>query len=452
MELQFCGAAREVTGSCHLLKAQGKKILLDCGMFQGGKYADKKNWDDFPFEPAEIDAVLISHAHLDHVGRLPKLVDEGFDGPIFMTEGTVEITEIVLKDAQKIMEHDREERDDPILYKKEDVKKTMQLAKKVQYNRETEVLDGVTVTWKDAGHILGSAFLEISVGDKTIGFSGDIGNTNVPILKETQDLGSVDTLIVESTYGDSIHEPRDEATETMMNLIKKACKNEGTVMIPAFSIERTQELLYSLHKVSDNSDSELLKNLPVYVDSPMAIDVTKVFRDFPKYYDQEAYNHYTKEGSILELPNLEFTYTREESKKINSKKPPKLIIAGAGMMNGGRILHHAQRYLQDKNSVLLIVGYQAEGTTGRRLYEGCESIEIFGHKVDVNAQVEAVGGMSAHGDQKKLLEWVGSAESLPEKMYCVHGEPKSATKLAHRAKEKYDLEAFVPAFGEIVEV
>lgn len=452
MQLQFCGAAREVTGSCHLLDTGDHKILLDCGMFQGGKYADKKNWDDFPFEPANIDVLLVSHAHLDHVGRIPKLVKEGFSGDIFMTEGTKPLAEIVLKDAHKIMMHDKEEKDDPILYEKEDIEQAMSQMIGVDYNEEIEVLDGVSAVWKDAGHILGSAFLELNINGKKIAFSGDIGNANPPILRDTQELGDIDFLITESTYGDQIHEPRDEATEILLNSIHKACENKGNVMIPAFSIERTQELLYDLHKQADNDEVEVLDNVPIYLDSPMAIDVTKVFKDFPQYYDQEAYQHYVHGESIMSLPNLEFTYNREESKKINSSNPPKVIIAGAGMMNGGRILHHAHRYLPDEDSVLLIVGYQAEGTPGRRLYEGSEQIEIFGDEIDVNAEINAVGGISAHGDREKMLDWIGSADSLPDKMYCVHGEPKSASELAHRAEEQYELDAFVPAFGEKVEI
>lgn len=450
MEIQFCGANREVTGSCHLLRTDEQNILVDCGMFQGGKYADEKNFEDFPFDPENIDVMLLTHAHLDHVGRIPKLVKQGFSGDILMTEGTVPLARIVLEDAQKIMEYENKKYDDPILYSKEDVKQAVSQFKGVKYNKEVSV-GNATAVWKDAGHILGSAFIELEVNDKKIGFSGDIGNTNVPILRDTQDLGEVDVLITESTYGNRIHEPRDESEEIMLDLIKKVCRNKGSIMIPAFSIERTQELLYALHKVEEN-DSDLLDGLPIYLDSPMAIDVTKVFEDFPHYFDQEAYNHFLTDDSILKTPTMEFTYDKEASKQINNSKPPKMIIAGAGMMNGGRIIHHAFRYLPDESSALLIVGYQADGTLGRKLYEGAETVEIFDQDVEVNADIKSVGGMSAHGDQKKLLDWIDSADTAPDKIYCVHGEPEAATQLAHRAKEKFDTEAFIPEFSETVQI
>jgi metallo-beta-lactamase family protein len=450
MQIKFCGAAREVTGSCHLLSTKTGKILVDCGMFQGSNFNEGKNHDKFPFDPAEIKAVLVTHAHLDHIGRIPKLVKEGFTGPIFMIDATVELARLIWEDAHKIMVEDHEKYGTPILYELSDVAAAKSQSKAVEYHEEMEILPGVKATWKDAGHIFGSAFIEISVERKRIIFSGDIGNENVPILKDTEPAGEADLLICESTYGDRQHESIDTRRSIILNLIKDGVKRGGAVMIPSFALERTQELLYELNLLSEHDHT--LPKVPIFLDSPLAVDATKVYNRYPQYFDEEAAKLHLSGDDFFNFPNLDVSYTREESKSINNVRNPKIIIAGAGMMNGGRIIHHALRYLSDPNSTLIIVGYQAEGTLGRRLYEGSEEVSIFGERIKVRCAITAIGALSAHGDQTKLLKWVGEAKKLPKKVYCVHGEPHAATELAHRLEEKFKIEAFVAEYEQEIEV
>lgn len=450
MHIQFCGAAREVTGSCHLLKTGNLNILVDCGMFQGSNYNEGKNFDPFPFDPKEIDVMVLTHAHLDHVGRIPKLVAEGFTGTIFATKGTIPLTEIVLSDAARIMEWNNTKYQYPILFTGQEVAIAMQQFTGIDYETEVEVAPGVTAIWREAGHILGSAFIEIRTEGKKIVFSGDIGNEDAPILKDTAPLVEADVLVIESTYGDRLHETRDEADEKLFSLIKNAANRGGAIMMPAFSIERAQELIYRLHTYEEEHKD--FPDIPVFVDSPMAIRVIDVFKQFPEYYDKEACAHYMDGEDFLHFPGLELTFEKERSKAINTIHPPKLIIAGAGMMNGGRIVHHAMRYLPDEKSTLIIIGYQANGSLGRRLYEGAKSVKIYNTEVEVNATVKAIGGLSAHGDQHKLLSWIQSAPTPPQKVFCVHGEPNAATTLAHKIRDTYGATCYVPEFGEEVSI
>ncbi|MFA4831497.1 MAG: MBL fold metallo-hydrolase [Patescibacteria group bacterium] len=450
MQLQFCGANREVTGSCHLLKTKSKNILIDCGMFQGSNFNEGKNHDDFPFDPKSIDVLLVTHAHLDHVGRIPKLVKDGFSGPIFMTKATVDLARLIWEDAHSIMEYDNRKFNAPILFDKSDMANAVSQCHGVDYHVEIDLGGGVKAIGKDAGHIFGSAFIEISAEGKKIVFSGDIGNENVPILKDTEALGDVDLLLCESTYGDRIHEDVDTRRNIILNLIREGIKRGGTIMLPAFSLERTQELLYELNLLSEHD--KILPNIPIFVDSPLAIQATEVYKKYPEYYDLAASKLREIGDDFFDFPNLKMTATREESKAINNARGPKMVVAGAGMMNGGRILHHAIRYLSDPNSILIIVGYQAEGTLGRRLYEGAKQVEIFGEKIKVKCAVKAIGALSAHGDQKKLIDWVGGAEKLPKKIYCVHGEPHAATELAHRLRDQLGIETFVPEEGGVVDL
>lgn len=427
-----------------------KKILVDCGMFQGSDFNEGKNHDGFPFDPKEIDVVLVTHAHLDHVGRIPKLIKDGFEGDILMTEATGELAPLIWEDAYNIMAYDNREFGYPILFNEDDIRLAKSYCQGVNYGEEVDLGDGIKAVWKDAGHIFGAAFIEITAEGKKVGFSGDIGNENVPILKDTEPLGKVDLLLCESTYGNRIHETQEARRKIILDLIKEGAERGGTIMVPAFSLERIQEFLYELNKLSEYDKT--LPDIPIFLDSPLAINATKVYKKYPQYYDTEAKELHDAGDDFLDFPNLHMTYSKRESQKINHTPGPKMVIAGAGMMNGGRILHHAVRYLSDHNSTLIIVGFQAEGTLGRKLYEGVKRVKIFHEQVDVHCNIQAIGALSAHGDQKKLLNWVGTASHSLKEVYCVHGEPVAATELAHRIEDKYEIKAFVPGYGERVEL
>jgi len=446
MKVTFYGAAHEVTGSCHRLSFSDKHFLFDCGMFQGSDFNEGRNNEPFPFAPSSIKAVLVSHAHLDHVGRLPKLVREGFSGPIYSTDATKELALLVLRDAYQIMISDHEKFQTPILFSEADITETRARFVGVEYGVPVQLATDVTAVWKDVGHIFGSAFIELTAEGKTIAFSGDIGNHNVPILKDTEPLGAVDVLLCESTYGDRLHEDIDTRRQLLLSLIRDGVKKGGTIMIPAFSIERTQEILYELHTLSLHDKT--LPRVPIYLDSPLSIDATAVFKRFPRYYDHEAAQAQMLNDDFLNFPLLHLSYTREQSKFINNVLSPKIIIAGAGMMNGGRILHHARRYLSDPRSTLIIVGYQASGTLGRRLYDGMSSVKIFGDLISVRCTIKAIGALSAHADQKKIIDWIKKAKNIPKKVFCVHGEPAAATALADRLRQALSIETYVPDYGE----
>lgn len=450
MKLSFFGAAHQVTGSCFLLETGETTLVIDCGMFQGSNFNEGKNHDDFPFDPKTVDAVLLTHAHLDHTGRIPKLVKEGFDGKIYGTKATCEIAYFIWRDAFHIMTYNNKKYQTPILYTEEDVDSATAHCHGVDYEKVVELGHGVTATFHDAGHIFGSSFIEIHAEGKTIVFSGDLGNSRAPILKETSQLSSADVLVCESTYGDRIHETRAETKKIIFDLIHDGCKRGGTIMVPTFSIERTQEFLYELHKMHE--EGEGLPDIPIYLDSPLAIDILPIYKKYPEYYDREAAGLNDDGKDFLNFPQLKITRSKEESIAINAVKGPKMVIAGAGMMNGGRIVHHAYRYLPDPNATLIIVGYQAHGTLGRRLYEGAETVRIFGDEIEVNATIKAVGGLSAHGDQQKILSWIRNAESLPQKVYCVHGEPHSATALAHKIRDEFGIKPVVPEEGDSVKL
>lgn len=450
MHLTFHGAAHEVTGSCYLLEIEDKKILVDCGMFQGSDFNEGRNHDPFPFAPSDIDAVLVTHAHVDHTGRIPKLVKDGFRGKIFITKATADLAQIIWNDAANIMQYDARKFQSPILFDTVDIAHVVNQCVGVDYYKENEIISGVTAVWKDAGHIFGAGFIEVTAEGKRVIFSGDIGNRDMPILRDTDRLGAADVLLCESTYGDRAHETREERRHMLVSVITDGIRRGGTIMVPAFSIERTQELIYELHIMRE--EEKILPKIPIFLDSPMAIDALAVYKKYPEYYDRDAARRHMVGEDFLQFPGLVVTRTPEESKKINRVPGPKMVIAGAGMMNGGRILHHAYRYLSEADSTLLIIGYQAQGTLGRRLYEGAEEVKIFGEKITVRCAIKAIGGLSAHADQEKLVNWIRGAEKVPEKIYCTHGEAAAATALAHRLRDDLKIPTFVPTAGERVEI
>ncbi len=449
MKITFHGAAHEVTGSCHLIETAKTKILLDCGMFQGSDFNEGKNHDNFPFDPKKISAVIVSHAHLDHVGRIPKLVKDGFGGKIYMTKATVELARLIWDDAYQIMEYNNKKYQSPLLFTPQDIAEASMLCEGVDYREEIRVGD-IVIRFHDAGHIFGSAFIELLAEGKRVVFSGDVGNVDAPIIQDTEDLPGIDVLLCESTYGDRIHESAAQRDQILLSLIQEGAARGGTIMIPAFSLERTQELIYKLHEMSEHDHT--LPNIPIYLDSPLAIDATEVYRKYKEYYDEDAKKHDKNGDDFLDFPQLHVTYTREESKTINNVRGPKIVIAGSGMMNGGRIVHHALRYVSDPASTLIIVGYQAQGTLGRHLYEGAENVEILGEHVPVHCKIKAIGALSAHADQLKLLQWIRNSKHRPSKVYCVHGEPSAATTFAHKIRDEFGVQAFVPEAHETVEV
>ncbi|MFA7653542.1 MAG: MBL fold metallo-hydrolase [Candidatus Magasanikbacteria bacterium] len=434
MNITFFGAAREVTGSCSLLETNEFKILIDCGMFQGSDFNEGKNSDPLPFDTQALSAVIVTHAHLDHTGRLPLLVKGGFAGYFYATPATIELTQLILEDALSIMEYNHRKFGSPILYDTADIAGVIQAFKPIEYHEEFELSSGgskVKIKFYDAGHIFGSAFVEINAVGKRVIFSGDIGNVDVPILRDTDYLPSdVDALVCESTYGDRLHESDLERRQILENEIIDAMKRGGTLMIPSFSLERTQELLYDLNELIDRQ--KRLPRVPIFLDSPLAIHATAVYRKYTRYYDEEAEKLLKSGDDLFHFPGLTTTLGSEESKRINQVVGPKIIIAGAGMMNGGRILHHAIRYLSDVSSTLLIIGYQAHGTLGRKILDKQSPVEVMKERVQVKCHVRAVGAFSAHGDQEKLMDWIGGGKSLPKKVYLNHGEPAASESLQKR--------------------
>lgn len=449
MNVTVHGAAREVTGSCYRVETAKTRLLVDCGMFQGSAYNDAKNFREFGFDTKDVDAVAITHTHLDHVGRLPKLVKKGFRKTIYLTKPTKELARIVLADAEKIMEEEFEREYRPKLYERTHMERACELMRGVDYSRWVTVGD-LRFRFRDAGHVFGSAFVEVEQrGGARVVFSGDIGNIDVPILRPTAQIGSSDAVFIESTYGDRIHEDERTRMNTLRQAVLTTVKNGGVLIVPAFAVERTQDLLYFMnHLVEEGS----MHPVNTYLDSPMAIRVAEVMKHYPEYYDRDALRLVSVGDDFFDFPGLRTTMTKEESKSINEAPKPKIIIAGAGMMNGGRIQHHLIRYLSDRKTTVLIIGYQAEGTLGRKLYNGEKRVRILGESVDVRASIISIGAFSAHGDQRKLVNWIKHGKAPAKRVYCTHGEEHAAVALATRINEELGIPADVPRFEETVAV
>lgn len=451
MKLYFYGAAGEVTGSNYLLETTaGTKILVDCGAFQGGKDQELKNAAPFLYDPKSIDAVIITHAHLDHVGRLGKLVNLGFKGPIFATPPTKDLAELIMLDSVSIMSNDEIKFGDQPLYREEDVAEAMNMFKGLEYGVRQQVAEGVEIRFFDSGHILGSASVELWAEGKKVVFSGDIGNKNAPIVQDPQYVDGADYVVCESTYAGRIHEGTDERAQILKNVIDDSVQQGGVLVIPAFAMERTQELLYSLNGLLKNHS---MQELPIFLDSPLAIKTTNVFKKYPQYFDDEATALLnSNDRHFFDVPRLKMTMSVDESKSINKTPPPKIVIAGSGMMTGGRIKFHLREYLSDAKNTLLIIGYQAEGTLGRKLLDGADRIDLFREEIEVNAKVKAVGAFSAHADHPQLMEWLGAIKTPVQKVFCTHGEATSLNILAEKTKLDLGWDAHPPRFGEVVEL
>lgn len=445
MRISFHGATREVTGSSYLVESGHSRVLIDCGMFQGSAFADAKNFRDFGFDASTIDAVIVTHAHLDHVGRIPKLIKDGFKGKVYSTGPTAKLAALVMDDAAQVMEDEYKRYLRPKLFEHSDAERATKAFVSVDYSRRVK-LDGLSFRFRDAGHILGSAFIEIEeMGGPRIAFSGDLGNANDPILKPTAQLAEQDALIVESTYGNRLHEDLAKRSHQLKDAIMDTIRTKGVLLIPAFAIERTQLLLYEINHLVEN---KLIPNIEVFLDSPLAIKASAIMQEYPQYYNAGALKLVSAGDDLFSFPGLHMTLSRDESKQINDTPKPKIIIAGSGMMNAGRILHHLVRYLGHENTTVLIIGYQASGTLGRRLYTGEKRVDVMGERIDVKAKISSIGAYSAHADQRQLIRWISSAERLPEHVYCTHGEEAASAALASRITEELQVHADVPRFEQ----
>ena len=456
-----------MTGSNYLLEIDGDdssgrgktRILVDCGLFQGSRVAEEKNSDPFPYKPSSIDALLVTHAHLDHVGRIPKLVKEGFKGEIYSTYPTKDFAKLMLIDSMGVLEKEAKRHNDarPI-YQEEDVEKAMSLWEAKNY-RESFEIGGVNILFKDAGHILGSAMVEIINSDSESGkdkakkkkliFTGDLGNSPEPLINPTEEVNDASFMVIESTYGDRLHEDYSQADLKLERAIENIVKKKGTLMIPAFSLERTQRILYQINDLVENGRIPKIK---IFLDSPLSIKATEVYKNYSNLYNAEAKNSLLKGDDLFDFPGLVLTMEAEESKKIHEIAPPKIIIAGSGMCNGGRIVHHLKNYLPSKNNTLLFVSYLAVGSLGRLLHDGEKLVNIMGEKIPVEAEIEKIGGYSSHADLNGLLGFAAKSADTLEKVFVTHGELKSSSFLAQRLRDYLGVDAVAPTYGETQEI
>lgn len=463
LAISFNGAAQNVTGSSYLLEANGKTCLIDCGLFQERDFRGR-NWDPFPFSPSSLDAVILTHAHLDHCGLLPKLVRDGFRGPIYCTPATADIARIVLLDAAHLQEedaafkakrHHRENRKGPHpvvpLYTTQDAEKVMPHFSPVEHAAPIDLGADVIVTFHVAGHILGSSTVTVDVtqGDwrRRILFSGDLGRWDIPILRDPELIDRADYVITESTYGNRLHHPTQEAAGALADAINRAHKAGGNILIPSFAVERTQEVLYHLNELLAQNR---IPHIRVFVDSPMAVKVTEIFRRHPELFDEETRELLHEGRHPCDFPGLTMCQTVAESKSINHIRGTAIIIAGSGMCTGGRIKHHLVANISRPESTILFVGYQAVGTLGRIILEGAEKVRILGEEFPVHAHVEKINAFSAHADRDELWRWLSGLKQAPRHVFVTHGETRSAHDFAAFLKERAHWSVSVPAYKDRV--
>lgn len=445
-----------MTGSCFLIETKGSKVLVDCGVFQGNRFVCEQNLEEFNFDPKEIDAVLVTHAHYDHVGRIPVLVKQGFKGQVFMTRPTKELASIVLDDAAKVMEENARKHGDAILFTAEDAKKAEKLFVGVNYGMRVGIHHDLHATFGQAGHILGSAFVAVDVEAhalkgrkaKRFVFSGDIGNDAIPILPSVGRIDRADVVVCESTYGDEVHEEPESRRTKLIQAVTRVINRGGTLLIPAFSIERTQELIYELDGLVDD---DLIPKVPVYLDSPLAIRATRVYRKYSDYLEFDRDIGASKDGDLLSFDRLKSTLSVDESMRINDDRRPKIIIAGSGMMTGGRILHHLKRYLDDEKSGVLIIGYQAEGTLGRKIQDGAKKVRVHDKELKVKASISTIGAFSAHADQAMLADWLTPEEGDVKEVFLVHGDVETKVKFREYLEGELAGKVRIPGFLENIE-
>ena len=464
-KLTFWGGAGTVTGANYLLEAGGLKILVDCGLFQGMKFADERNRDPFPYDPKTINFLLVTHAHIDHIGRIPKLVKNGFHGKIISTLETRAIVEPMFYDTLKIM--DDEARKDGVLpiYEEGDILSALSFWETKNYHEEFSLNESVKVFVKDAGHVLGSAMYEVIIAADPrrldadlrgkenkgikIAFTGDLGNSPAPLLKDTEEIAGADYIVMESVYGDRNHEGEEERRGKFLDVVKETIKKKGTLLIPTFSLEKTQVILHELNYFVEKG---LVPRIPVFLDSPLAIKITSIYKNMQGNFNDEAKKTIAGGDNLFSFPGLHFTETREESERIEGMPGPKIIMAGSGMSAGGRIVRHEKHYLRNPQNTILFLGYQAPGSLGREIAEGAKIVQIEGQKVEVRAKAETIEGYSSHKDSEHLLEFIDKADPPPKKVFVVMGEPRASLFLVQRIKDYLGVEAAAPEAGERFEI
>ncbi|MEK7585970.1 MAG: MBL fold metallo-hydrolase [Patescibacteria group bacterium] len=443
-KVTFCSGAGIVTGSNFLIECNGKKFLVDCGLIQGEKVAEDLNWTKFPYDVSQIDILFITHGHIDHIGRIPKLISEGFKGRIISTIPTKEIAEVMLADTNHLLSRDTDHGLEKI-YNEENTKQALSMWDTLEYHQVLNVDHGFQFSYKDAGHILGSGMLEIIYNGKKIVFTGDLGNSPSPLLPDTEIINDADYLIMESVYGDRNHEDREERKQKLAQVIQDNYKRNGTLIIPTFSLERTQDLLYEIDSLVEG---ERIPKMPIFLDSPLAIKLTNVYLKYEKYFNETAKKIIATGNNLFEFSGLKKTLETEESKAILHVPNPKIIIAGSGMSNGGRIIHHEKNYLPDSNNTILLTGYQSVGTLGRAIQEGMKSLHIQGEDVALRAHVETISGYSGHKDSDSLINFVQNTADTVKKIFVIIGEPKSSLFLAQKIRDNLGIDTYVPEAGE----
>ncbi|MBX3294054.1 MAG: MBL fold metallo-hydrolase [Acidobacteria bacterium] len=459
--ISFYGGVGTVTGSKYLLEHNGKKILVDCGLFQGLKELRERNWQDPPFDPLEIDAVIITHAHIDHTGWLPRLVKLGFNGPVFTSSATADLLKILLPDSGRLQEEEADYRNrheltthHPALplYDEQDARAALELLEPVPNDgRARPVCDGVTAGFMVAGHIMGASLVLVEM-ERENGepirflFSGDLGHYDQPIVKDPAPPPACDYLMVESTYGNRLHGDVS-AADQMVRIINEAAKRGGPILIPAFAVGRTQEVLYLIRELEEQNRIPVL---PVIVDSPMAAQATQVYNRWHEEHDREYASLLAHKKHPLRTRSMQTTSTKEESKRLNDMRGSRIIISASGMLTGGRVVHHAMRILPNENATVVFVGYQAAGTTGRKIQDGAREVKIMKGMVPVNCHIEKVDGFSAHADWKAVLRWLEGLPSAPKKVFTTHGEPDAATAMADHIIDRFGWDVVVPQYEETV--
>lgn len=466
MKITFHGAAQTVTGSQHLIEVNGYRILLDCGLYQGSRKEAFIRNRTLPFTPKDIDAMVLSHAHIDHSGNIPSLVKNGYDGPIYATHVTRDLCAAMLPDSGHIQEKDaefvnkkhRERGEPPVepLYTQEEAIESLHSFVGIDYHRSRQVVEGVHLTLYDAGHMLGSASVVLDIEDREAGhdlrlvFSGDIGRKGLPIIRDPEFIDHADVLILESTYGNRVHEPNEDLEKRFLQILLDVYRRKGVLIIPSFAVGRTQQIVYLLQKLHSADQIPLI---PVYVDSPLAIDATTVFRNHPEVYDKETRDYILRyqDDDVFGFEKLQYTRKVEESKALNVKEAPFIVISASGMCETGRILHHLRNRIEDPHNCILIVGWQAPNTLGRRLVENISPVRIFGEEHQVRAEVIKLDGLSGHADSHELTDWVAHMEKRPRQTFLVHGELEPAQALSKKLKDEVGLsQVIVPSLHEQV--